>query len=73
MFQRLCSAGVIYGKLEFQFSRLKVLHWSDSSINSTKRDSLACFLNICPELSELFIDVSCLPLVEFHLISDDKP
>ncbi|OWM82341.1 F-box protein At2g39490-like [Punica granatum] len=53
----LCSAGVIYGKLEFQFSRLKELRWADSSMNSTKRDSLACFLNICPVLNKLFIDV----------------
>ncbi|KAK4776061.1 hypothetical protein SAY87_024022 [Trapa incisa] len=57
LLERLCSAGVIYGKLDFQFSRLKALYWTDSSITSTKRDSLACFLNMCPELTELIVQV----------------
>ncbi|XP_050113909.1 F-box protein At2g39490-like [Malus sylvestris] len=41
----LCSGGVIFGYLEFQFNKLKSLTWVDSLINKNKRDSIACFLN----------------------------
>ncbi|KAL3753830.1 hypothetical protein ACJRO7_001123 [Eucalyptus globulus] len=51
----LCSAGVIFGRLEFQLSKLKQLRWIDSLMDNGKRDSLACFLNICPILEKLFI------------------
>ncbi|XP_010047330.2 F-box protein At2g39490 [Eucalyptus grandis] len=53
----LCSAGVIFGRLEFQLSKLKQLRWIDSLMDNGKRDSLACFLNICPILEKLFITI----------------
>ncbi|KAK6943711.1 F-box domain [Dillenia turbinata] len=57
----LCLAGVIFEWLEFQFSKLKVLHWTDSSMDKHKRDSLACFLNITPVLENLLIRASLKP------------
>ncbi|KAF8042380.1 hypothetical protein BT93_A0875 [Corymbia citriodora subsp. variegata] len=53
----LCSAGVIFGRLEFQLQKLKQLRWIDSLMDNAKRDSLACFLNICPILETLFITI----------------
>ncbi|KAL6998295.1 hypothetical protein U1Q18_008421 [Sarracenia purpurea var. burkii] len=53
----LCECGVIFERLRFQFNKLKQLCWLDSSMNKTKRDSLACFLNISPFLEKLFIKV----------------
>ncbi|XP_048127825.1 F-box protein At2g39490-like isoform X2 [Rhodamnia argentea] len=53
----LCSAGVICGRLEFQLYKLKQLRWIDSLMDAAKRDSLACFLNICPILEKLFITI----------------
>ncbi|XP_010047341.2 F-box protein At2g39490 [Eucalyptus grandis] len=53
----LCSAGVIFGRLEFQFYKLKQLRWVDSLMDNAKRDSLACFLNSCPILEKLFITI----------------
>ncbi|KAF8042383.1 hypothetical protein BT93_A0878 [Corymbia citriodora subsp. variegata] len=64
----LCSAGVIFGRLEFQFYKLKQLRWIDSLMDNPKRDSLACFLNICPALETLFItDKSDLSLLSSTL------
>ncbi|XP_052176131.1 F-box protein At2g39490-like [Diospyros lotus] len=51
----LCSAGVIFGRLQFQFNKLKELCWFDSSMSWSKRDSLACFLHISPLLEKLTI------------------
>ncbi|KAH0995525.1 hypothetical protein GBA52_019389 [Prunus armeniaca] len=53
----LCSAGVIFGRLDFQFNKLKALTWIDSLINKDKRDSLACFLNACPLLEKLLVEI----------------
>ncbi|BFG36119.1 hypothetical protein CerSpe_223930 [Prunus speciosa] len=53
----LCSAGVIFGRLDFQFNKLKALTWIDSLINKDKRDSLACFLNACPLLEKLSVEI----------------
>ncbi|KAK9290679.1 hypothetical protein L1049_008853 [Liquidambar formosana] len=53
----LCSAGVIFRRLEFQFNKLKELRWIDSIIDKHKRDSLACFLNISPFLEQLSVDI----------------
>ncbi|KAI3443003.1 F-box domain-containing protein [Psidium guajava] len=53
----LCSAGVIFGRLEFQLHKLKQLRWTDTLMDDAKRDSLACFLNICPILEKLFITI----------------
>ncbi|XP_059669792.1 F-box protein At2g39490-like [Cornus florida] len=52
----LCSAGVIFSKLEFRFNMLKELCWTDSSIDAQKRASLAYFLDICPLLETLTIN-----------------
>ncbi|KAL4605194.1 hypothetical protein ACB092_09G011400 [Castanea dentata] len=66
----LCSAGVIFRCLRFQFNKLKELRWIDSLINRAKRDSLACFLNIAPILERLFIKIertnSSVPCPYFH-------
>ncbi|KAI6698177.1 hypothetical protein NL676_018296 [Syzygium grande] len=53
----LCSAGVIFGRLEFQLHKLKQLSWIDTLMDNAKHDSLACFLNSCPILEKLFITI----------------
>ncbi|GFZ11046.1 hypothetical protein Acr_22g0004440 [Actinidia rufa] len=53
----LCAAGVIFEKLQFRFNKLKELLWIDSVMNRTKRDSLACFLNISLILENLFVKI----------------
>lgn len=53
----LCTAGVIFGRLEFKFSKLKELVWIDSVMDARKRDSLACFLNMTPSLERLFVKI----------------
>ncbi|KAH7844858.1 hypothetical protein Vadar_032408 [Vaccinium darrowii] len=53
----LCAAGVVFGRLQFKFNRLKELWWFDSVMNQTKRDSLACFLHITPLLEKLFVKI----------------
>ncbi|OMO72731.1 hypothetical protein CCACVL1_17630 [Corchorus capsularis] len=53
----LCSAGVIFRMLDFEFEKLKELKWMDSVMNKNKRDSMACFLNICPALEKLVIEI----------------
>ncbi|XP_052172401.1 F-box protein At2g39490-like [Diospyros lotus] len=57
----LCTGGVIFGRLQFQFNRLKELRWVGPQIDQPKRDSLACFLDILPVLERLLltIDQSC--------------
>ncbi|XVF08037.1 hypothetical protein REPUB_Repub06bG0190900 [Reevesia pubescens] len=66
----LCSGGVIFSSLDFRFNKLKELSWIDSGMNKTKRDSLACFLNICPSLEKLLIkidpDLNSIPCPYFH-------
>ncbi|XP_062118134.1 F-box protein At2g39490-like [Humulus lupulus] len=54
----MCRAGVIFGRLEFQFNKLEKLCWIGSSMDKAKRDSLACFLNICPSLVKLSIEMN---------------
>ncbi|OMO97126.1 hypothetical protein COLO4_14871 [Corchorus olitorius] len=80
----LCQGGVIFSMLGFKFNKLKELSWNlDSNMNKTKRDSLACFLNICPSLKKLLIKIDPgLNSVEcpffyqywhdFHLWMDDE-
>ncbi|OMO97120.1 hypothetical protein COLO4_14872 [Corchorus olitorius] len=65
----LCSGGVIFSRLEFKFNKLKELNWIvDSNMNKTKRDSLACFLNICPSLEKLTVKIDPgLNSVEFPI------
>ncbi|KAM7464096.1 hypothetical protein LguiA_032217 [Lonicera macranthoides] len=67
----LCSAGVIFKQLGFRFSKLKELQWTDSSINRTRRNSMAYFLDICPSLERLFINLDggrkSLACPHFHL------
>ncbi|PSS23739.1 F-box protein [Actinidia chinensis var. chinensis] len=53
----MCAAGVMFGRLPFKFSKLKELCWFDSLMDQTKRDSLACFLNMTPSLEKLFIKI----------------
>ncbi|KAM2712213.1 hypothetical protein EV1_032249 [Malus domestica] len=53
----LCSGGVIFGYLDFQFNKLKSLTWVDFLINKEKGDSLACFLNACPLLENLLVEI----------------
>ncbi|KAH6802582.1 hypothetical protein C2S51_034028 [Perilla frutescens var. frutescens] len=56
LIQTLCCAGVIFNKLDFQFSRLKKLELIIcSKISSQTRDSFACFLHTAPSLEELFL------------------
>ncbi|XVF55340.1 hypothetical protein PTKIN_Ptkin06aG0029300 [Pterospermum kingtungense] len=66
----LCSGGVIFSRLEFRFNKLKELSWMGSEINKNQRDSLACFLNICPSLEKLLIkidpDLNSVPCPYFH-------
>lgn len=66
----LCWGGVIFGRLAFKFNKLKELRWTDSVINKEKRDSLACFLNICPSLVKLAVEIqsnlSFIPSPFFH-------
>ena len=66
----MCSAGVIFGQLQFRFNKLKELRWIDSLMNRTKRDSLACFLNSTPSLEKLYIEIdqslSSIPHPFFH-------
>ncbi|KAA8516465.1 hypothetical protein F0562_016758 [Nyssa sinensis] len=57
LLQWLCTAGVIFRRLEFQFSKLKELRWIGSLMDRPKRDSLACFLNIVPLLEILFVKI----------------
>ncbi|KAF4373483.1 hypothetical protein F8388_025177 [Cannabis sativa] len=54
----MCRGGVIFRRLDFQFNKLKKLCWIGSSIDKAKRDSLACFLNICPSLLKLSIEMN---------------
>lgn len=56
--QAFCCGGVIFNKLDFQFSKLKELKLICSKISSKTRDSCACFLHITPSLEELFLKVS---------------
>ncbi|KAG5556280.1 hypothetical protein RHGRI_006776 [Rhododendron griersonianum] len=53
----LFAAGVIFGRLQFRFNKLKELSWFDAMMNQTERDSLASFLHISPHLEKLFIMV----------------
>ncbi|KAG6434065.1 hypothetical protein SASPL_105686 [Salvia splendens] len=53
LIEALCSAGVIFSKLDFQFSRLKDLKVMCSQISAKTRDSFACFLHIAPAMEEL--------------------
>ncbi|KAI3470023.1 hypothetical protein Pfo_026686 [Paulownia fortunei] len=53
----LCSAGVIFQRLDFRFSMLKQLHISEPCMNRSRLDSLACFLDICPSLEKLYIKI----------------
>ncbi|KAL3536361.1 hypothetical protein ACH5RR_004822 [Cinchona calisaya] len=53
----LCTAGVIFGRLEFKFSKLKELLLIDSLVDARKRDSMACFLNITPSLERLSVKI----------------
>ncbi|KAL3536362.1 hypothetical protein ACH5RR_004823 [Cinchona calisaya] len=66
----LCCAGVIFGSLDFSFSKLKKLWLIHSVMDTRKRDSLACFLNITPFLEMLFINISnyqnTMPAPIFH-------
>ncbi|KAK6290396.1 hypothetical protein POUND7_001937 [Theobroma cacao] len=66
----LCSGGVIFRRLDINFNKLKQLSWMDSAMDNTKRDSLACFLNICPSLEKLIIEIDPnrgpLPCPYFH-------
>ncbi|XP_024022001.1 F-box protein At2g39490 [Morus notabilis] len=66
----MCTAGVIFGRLEFQFNKLKKLCWFSSSMDRAKRDSLACFLNMCPLLEKLLVQMdqsfSSFPCPFFH-------
>ncbi|OMO97121.1 hypothetical protein COLO4_14873 [Corchorus olitorius] len=57
LFEWLCSAGVIFRMLDFEFEKLKELKWMDSVMNKNKKDSMACFLNICPVLEKLVIEI----------------
>ncbi|XP_059667780.1 F-box protein At5g03100-like [Cornus florida] len=66
----LCAAGVIYVKLEFKFNKLTQLCWIGSSMDRTKRNSLACFLKISPFLEKLLVNVDkgciSIPCPFFH-------
>ncbi|XP_031395476.1 putative F-box protein At5g38390 isoform X2 [Punica granatum] len=53
----LCSAGVIFGRLEFCFGKLKELQWVDATFDCPKKDSLSCFLNMSPVLENLHIEI----------------
>lgn len=53
----LCTAGVIFGRLEFKFNKLKEFWWIDYVMDTRKRDSLACFLNMTPFLERLLVKV----------------
>ncbi|KAI8562755.1 hypothetical protein RHMOL_Rhmol03G0059600 [Rhododendron molle] len=53
----LYAAGVIFGRLQFRFNKLKELSWFVALMDQTERDSLACFLHISPHLEKLFIMV----------------
>ncbi|KAL1545907.1 F-box protein-like protein [Salvia divinorum] len=53
LIEALCCAGVIFSKLDFQFSRLKDLKVMCSQISGKTRDSFSCFLHITPALEEL--------------------
>ncbi|KAI3473227.1 hypothetical protein Pfo_030519 [Paulownia fortunei] len=57
LLEALCSAGVIFSRLDFQFSKLKYLWCVCSKISSKMRDSFACFLNITPSLEELVVEI----------------
>ncbi|XP_058210319.1 F-box protein At2g39490-like isoform X2 [Rhododendron vialii] len=66
----LCAAGVVFGRLQFRFNKLKELSWFDALMNQTKRDSLACFLHMLPYLEKLFVKIdqnlSSIPCPYFH-------
>ncbi|XAR50957.1 hypothetical protein NMG60_11005427 [Bertholletia excelsa] len=53
----VCTAGVIFSRLRFQFNKLKSLHWLDALLDRTKRNSLACFLNATPSLENLLVEI----------------
>ncbi|KAK6942909.1 hypothetical protein RJ641_028286 [Dillenia turbinata] len=53
----LCSGGIIFEWLEFQFNKLKHLEWMDTVIDRAKQDSLIRFLEITPILERLFIRI----------------
>ncbi|CAK9139809.1 unnamed protein product [Ilex paraguariensis] len=53
----LCTAGVIFGLLEFQFNKLKELCCICTVMDRGMRDSLACFLNATPFLEKLFVNI----------------
>lgn len=55
--EAFCCGGVIFNKLDFQFSKLKELKLICSKISSKTRDSCACFLHITPSLEELFLKI----------------
>ncbi|KAK2976569.1 hypothetical protein RJ640_024190, partial [Escallonia rubra] len=66
----LCAAGVIFGKLDFKFNKLKELWWMDCLMNKDKRDSLVCFLNMTTSLEKLYVNMdqrcSPVPCPYFH-------
>ncbi|KAH6832663.1 hypothetical protein C2S53_006450 [Perilla frutescens var. hirtella] len=53
----LCSAGVIFQRLDVRFNKLLQLRVLEPCMKRTKLDSLACFLEICPSLEKLYIDI----------------
>ncbi|PKI60993.1 hypothetical protein CRG98_018623 [Punica granatum] len=65
----LCSAGVIFGRLEFCFGKLKELQWVDATFDCPKKDSLSCFLNMSPVLENLHIEVSVIHENFYHHFS----
>ncbi|PIN15060.1 hypothetical protein CDL12_12291 [Handroanthus impetiginosus] len=57
LLEALCSSGVIFNQLDFQFNNLKELWCVCPKISSKIRDSLACFLNVTPSLEQLFVKI----------------
>ncbi|KAL2554494.1 F-box protein [Forsythia ovata] len=57
LIELLCSAGVIFERLGFQFDKLRELYIIDPKISRKMHDSFACFLNITPFLEKLFVEV----------------
>ncbi|CAK9147232.1 unnamed protein product [Ilex paraguariensis] len=53
----LCGAGVIFERLDFGLNKLKELCCLYSLMNRPLRDSLACFLNMTPNLEKLFVNI----------------
>ncbi|XAR68986.1 hypothetical protein NMG60_11000417 [Bertholletia excelsa] len=59
----LCKAGVIFGRLQFRFNRLKELCcWFDGLVSPEKRGSLVCFLDASPTLQKLLIKIDPNPI-----------